>query len=91
MHMAMASFRSIEARRSLIRSTNTGISALIDPVGRIQARTGQWTQETLVGEVPLVSDDSTTIYLKIGDVLGWVALGLLVVLMLKARGKRANA
>jgi apolipoprotein N-acyltransferase len=34
-HLALASFRAIETRRALIRSTNTGISALVDPVGRI--------------------------------------------------------
>jgi apolipoprotein N-acyltransferase len=34
-HLAMAAFRSIENRRYLLRSTSNGISALIDPGGRI--------------------------------------------------------
>lgn len=72
-HLALASFRSIETRRALIRSTNTGISALVDPVGRIVKRTGQWTRETLVGEVPLVQDGSSTLYMRIGDVIGWLS------------------
>jgi apolipoprotein N-acyltransferase len=33
-HLALASFRAIETRRALIRATNTGISALVDPLGR---------------------------------------------------------
>jgi len=54
-HLVLASFRSIEHRRALVRATNTGISAIIDPVGRLAKRTGQWTQETLVGEVPMMT------------------------------------
>jgi apolipoprotein N-acyltransferase len=34
-HLAMAVFRSIENRRFLLRSTSDGISALVDPAGRI--------------------------------------------------------
>lgn len=71
-HLVLASFRSIETRRALIRSTNTGISAFVDPVGRITERTGQWTQESLVHDVPLVTDGSTTLYVRFGD---WLAAG----------------
>jgi apolipoprotein N-acyltransferase len=75
-HLALASFRSIETRRALIRSTNTGISAIVDPAGRITHRTGQWTQETLVADVPLIKDGSSTVYMTIGDVLGWTCVVL---------------
>ncbi len=34
-HLAMAALRSIENRRWLLRSTSNGISALVDPAGRI--------------------------------------------------------
>ncbi len=34
-HLAMATFRSIENRRWLLRSTSNGISAVVDPAGRI--------------------------------------------------------
>ncbi|MBN2400625.1 MAG: apolipoprotein N-acyltransferase [Candidatus Aminicenantes bacterium] len=34
-HLAMAVFRSIENRRYLLRSTSNGISALVDPAGRM--------------------------------------------------------
>jgi apolipoprotein N-acyltransferase len=78
-HLALASFRSIETRRALIRSTNTGISALVDPAGRIAQRTGQWTQETLVGAVPLIKDGTSTIYMRIGNVFGWLCVIMTVV------------
>ncbi len=75
-HLALASFRSIETRRSLIRATSTGISALVDPLGRIIERTGQWKSETLVGEVPVIEDRSGTFYIRHGEVLGWFCLVL---------------
>ncbi|MEO1337429.1 MAG: apolipoprotein N-acyltransferase, partial [Myxococcota bacterium] len=73
-HLVIASFRAIETRRALIRSTNTGISAIVDPAGRIVAKTGQWTEETLVHEVPLIVDGSTTVFMHWGPVVGWLAL-----------------
>lgn len=73
-HLALATFRSIETRRALIRSTNTGISAFVDPVGRITERTGQWTRETLVGQVPMIKSGESTVYMLVGDILGWLSL-----------------
>lgn len=76
MHLALASFRSIESRRALIRATNTGISAIVDPVGRMVSRSGPGTRETLVAEVPLIEDGSATPYLRYGDVFAWLCVGL---------------
>jgi apolipoprotein N-acyltransferase len=88
-HLVLATFRTIETRRALIRSTNTGISAFVDPVGRMTKRTGQWTQETLVEEVPLIQDGSTTPYMMLGDVIGWLSLIAIVFGAFKAyRRKR---
>lgn len=75
-HLALASLRSIETRRALIRSTQTGISAFVDPVGRIISRTGQWQREVLVDQVPLIADGGTTLYLRTGDALGWACVAL---------------
>jgi apolipoprotein N-acyltransferase len=69
-HLALASFRSIEHRRSLVRSTNTGISAFVDPVGRIVTRSGIWTREALIDRVPMMQ--GRTIYALVGDWIGWV-------------------
>ena len=69
-HLVLASFRAIEHRRSLVRSTTTGISAIVDPVGRLDHRTGQWTRETLVGLIPMMK--GRTIYALMGDWMGWL-------------------
>jgi len=69
-HLVLASFRSIEHRRPLVRSTNTGISAIVDPVGRIVMRTAQWTKASLAGRIPLMQ--GRTVYAMAGDWIGWV-------------------
>ena len=75
-HLALATFRAIEARRAFIRSTNTGISALIDPAGRIVAETGQHTRENLIGRIPLIHNSNTTLYLRHGEWFGWLCVAI---------------
>jgi apolipoprotein N-acyltransferase len=71
-HLALASFRCIENRRSLVRVTNTGVSAFVDPVGRIVSRTGVWTRESLVDRIPMLQ--GRTGYALIGDWIGWLCI-----------------
>jgi apolipoprotein N-acyltransferase len=70
-HLAVARMRAIEHHRFVVRATNSGISALVDPAGRILARTELLASENLRGEVrPLRSE---TLYLRLGDWPGWLA------------------
>ena len=75
-HLALASFRSIEHRRSLVRATNTGVSAFVDPVGRLVKYSGIWTRETLVDRIPLMQ--GRTVYALLGDWFGWGCAGLAI-------------
>ncbi len=75
-HLAMATFRSIEHRRFMARSTNTGISAFIDPAGRILEQTPVFARANTVHEV--ASLQVRTIYSRIGDLLGWLCLALVL-------------
>lgn len=82
-HLALASFRSIEHRRSLVRVTNTGISAFVDPVGRIVSNTGVWTREVLVGRVPMLQ--GRTVYAVAGDWISWLCAALFVCGVVRGR------
>jgi apolipoprotein N-acyltransferase len=70
-HLALAKFRAIEHRKYLIRSTNSGVSAIIDPVGRVVAQTSTMTQETLLETVHWLSG-GRTLYGLIGDGPWWL-------------------
>ncbi|MDR0466242.1 MAG: apolipoprotein N-acyltransferase [Deltaproteobacteria bacterium] len=48
-HLHLSVLRAVEQGRWLIRATNTGISAFVDPTGRIRARSGLMRTETLIG------------------------------------------
>jgi apolipoprotein N-acyltransferase len=78
-HLAVARLRAVEQRRWLVRATNSGISAFVDPLGRVVARSGLLTRENLRGSVRLL--ECETLYGRFGDWPGWlacagVALGL---------------
>lgn len=75
-HLALATLRSIEHRRFMVRSTNTGISAFIDPAGRILGETPVFARANTVQEV--ASLQVRTIYSRIGDLLGWACLALVL-------------
>lgn len=85
MHLDAASFRAVEQRRFLIRATNTGISAVVDPAGRVVASIPSFTAGDLVHEVALLTDE--TWYARFGE-LPFVA-GL-VLYCLFAWGMRAR-
>lgn len=73
-HMTMAVFRAVENRRSVVRSTNAGMTNIIDPNGRILSALAPFTEGYLFGTVP-VHTTSRTLYTRWGD---WFPLVLLV-------------
>ena len=76
-HLQIARMRALEAGRWLIRSTNNGISAFIDPKGRIVARSQQFVAQVLRGEVVPYTGRTPYSYVRNWPVLG-VCLALLV-------------
>ena len=72
-HMTMAVFRAVENRRSVVRSTNAGITTIIDPNGRIRSTLAAFTEGCLVGDVP-VYVGMTTLYTRWGDWFPWTLL-----------------
>ena len=69
-HLDMARMRAIENRRWLLRDTNTGLTASIDPQGRIVAALPRHTRDAI--EVPFGYRSDLTFYTRHGDWIGWL-------------------
>ena len=65
-HLQQARLRSIEEGLPLVRAANTGISAVIDPLGRIVARLDLGIEGVLDARLPAAIPP--TIYARVGDV-----------------------
>lgn len=72
-HMSIAVFRALENRRTLVRSTNGGITCVVAPNGRITAMLAPFTEDYLIAEAP-VHQGPHTLYTRWGD---WFAILLL--------------
>jgi len=83
-HMQMAQMRALESGRYMIRSTNNGVSGIIDERGRITAISKQFELQTLSGEVYAMA--GLTPFLKWGSA-PWVIMSLL---LLAIAGYRAR-
>jgi apolipoprotein N-acyltransferase len=85
-HMAMAVFRAVENRRSLVRSTASGQTCGIDPSGRLLAMAEPFAEVQLTLEVPVVRD--ITPYTRWGDFFAkiFTALGITVLIGGLGRG-----
>jgi apolipoprotein N-acyltransferase len=68
-HLAMAVVRAAENRRFMVRAANTGISAIVDPYGRIVASTPLMESAVLQGTVRPRAD--VTPYAACGDLFAW--------------------
>lgn len=64
-HMLFSVIRSIETRRSIARSANTGISCFVNQRGDISQRTGYWLPDVIKGSINI--NDKITFYVKYGD------------------------
>ncbi|WP_419858487.1 apolipoprotein N-acyltransferase [Candidatus Palauibacter irciniicola] len=92
-HPAHLVMRSIETRMGAARSGNTGISKIVDPLGRVSHRTELFAPASFVADVS--TTDELTVYVRLGDVVGTLAaLAALLALgasFLKDRTRRGRA
>jgi apolipoprotein N-acyltransferase len=87
-HFLIAVFRAVENRRFLLRAATTGISGLIDPCGRVLARSELMTQTFLTGEVR--PESSLSFYTRYGDILPVLGLTLSGLFFILALGKKSD-
>ena len=86
-HAQLSVFRAIENRRAVVRCANTGVSALVDPVGRMTEATGIFETATVTGDITL--NTTMTFYAENGDLFSQIAaligLGVFVFAMFGPR------
>ncbi len=81
-HLAYSQMRAVETGRAVVRATNTGLSALIDPWGRVLWQGGMYTREDFLTELPLYG--GKTCYVRWGDFVAWLSALFSLLAMLRA-------
>jgi apolipoprotein N-acyltransferase len=78
-HLNMARMRAIENRRWLLRDTNNGITAVIDPYGRVRQSIPRHQTDALPAGYGFRSD--VTFYTAHGDLFAWLCVLLSIVVV----------
>ena len=79
-HLSYARLRAIEMRRDIVRSANTGVSAIIDARGDITSRLEYNQKGALSGQ--LTTNDHITFYVKAGDYIARISIFVLIFMFL---------
>lgn len=85
-HFEQAAMRAVEQGRFLARAANTGISAIVDPYGRVVARSTLFETDVVVGEVRMLG--GSTLYAKIGDAVPMACVASVVFALWGSRRRR---
>jgi len=89
-HLQQACFRSIETRRWLVRAVNHGISAVVDPYGRVVQRIGLLEEGMVVQRIARI--DEVSFYVRFGPLIPvlWAVLSIIAALTLRRLGDKAT-
>ncbi len=82
-HLQLSILRAIENRRSVVRSANSGMTAIITPNGTITNMLDSFTKESIVADIPIYTPQYT-LYTRAGD---WFAITLLILTSLCFLGR----
>jgi apolipoprotein N-acyltransferase len=88
-HLQQARLRTIEEGLPMVRAANTGISAVIDPVGRIVAQLGLGIEGVLDAGLPAAI--APTIYARVGNIPAAVIVITALAFVLRRRFVRRKA
>ena len=81
-HLLLARMRAIENRRWLVRVTNNGITASIDPSGRVRQQQPEFRATAARLRFDPIAE--TTVYSRVGDWFAWSCLALAIALVIRA-------
>jgi apolipoprotein N-acyltransferase len=82
-HLQQARMRAIEQGLPLVRAANTGISAVVDPMGRVVARLGLGLEGVLDAALPAAI--APTVYARGGDLPAAILLAAALILVIRRR------
>ncbi len=85
-HLQQTRMRAVEEGLPIVRAANTGISAVIDPVGRIVARLDLGVEGVLDAGLP--SAIAPTVYARIGDIPAAMFVALAIIIAIRRRAPR---
>ena len=81
-HFSFSRLRAIETRRTIVRCANTGISAIIDPMGKVLQTGPCWESAVITGRAALSS--RTTFFVRYGDIVGRLSVFAFILLLAAA-------
>jgi apolipoprotein N-acyltransferase len=84
-HLWQARLRAIETDRYLLRAATTGISAFVDPTGRMLSSIPMGQDGIIYAKFQ--SRTSITPYVRFGDWFAWVACGVVLIALFRQRLK----
>jgi apolipoprotein N-acyltransferase len=87
-HLNMARMRAIENRRWLLRDTNNGVTAVIDPYGRVRQSIPRHQVDALPAQFAFRSD--ITFYTAHGDVFAWLCVLTSITFLAWAGGRHGR-
>jgi len=87
-HLQQARLRAIEQGLPVVRAANTGISAVIDPMGRIVARLGLGVEGVLDSSLPAAI--APTVYARSGDIPTAMLVAAALILVIRRRVTRRS-
>lgn len=89
-HARLAQWRAIETRKYLVRVTNTGVTSVIDPKGKILQSLPTFSPGVLTTEVRLLGGE--TFYVRYGDWFAWIVTFFsLLIAAVKIRPRREDS
>ncbi|MBI3701282.1 MAG: apolipoprotein N-acyltransferase [Afipia sp.] len=87
-HLQQARVRAIEENLPIVRSANTGISAVIDPLGRIVARLDLGIEGVLDSSLPSAGDP--TPYVRFRDIPATVVVAFAILYAVRRRSSKPH-
>jgi apolipoprotein N-acyltransferase len=85
-HLEMSRLRAVENGRWVVHAAVSGISAIIDPEGRVVGETGLFQPAILRGTIR--TSTRLTLFTRYGDIVPWASLVLVILLLLAPRRMR---